>query len=603
MRRWRILATLLVAVPLAALVLSGVAFRLYPRAVLERAGTWATGRATHVVSARFSGAATLELVDLSIEAAEGEGSRELMRISRLVADIVPAALLHGELRLGRLEIDGLRVVLRRNSAGVANWKRPIGQDQPLPPSRPWLPTILAMRLRDSGLTLRTTSGAELRIEGRDVGLRTGGQDQAVNLDGQFAYNDAPIELTARLGSFDDYRDETRRYPMNLAAKSGDSRVALDGSADRPLDFDAVEGRLEFTTEDVGGFVAIFGKDPGLKVAAELRAVLNHIGNGWRLSDVQGVLAGGAFTGELALNEGARGSPDDLRTTLNFADFDLDTLLRRHVPPADAAEARLVANAEPGTLLDANISIERLGWHGAGITGLHLRPRITPGRIALDDISFAAAGGRVTGAASAEGAGPGIAANFDIAGADAASLLRLAGMRTTLLSGRTNGYARANATGSTAAQAGSSAVGQIVLAMGQGQISREIMSLASTDILRLFGPASGFTRISCLLAVLDVREGFGVLTPFRVRSGEGTLFGGGVIDLGRNSLDLTIKTEGSSTGFFSIDLPVHITGPMADPTIRPQIDSDAVAIARQGVVAASRLPEPLRALAQGNACLR
>jgi len=243
------------------------------------------------------------------------------------------------------------------------------------------------------------------------------------------------------------------------------------------------------------------------------------------------------------------------------------------------------------LLDARVGIAKLGWRDAGITDLRLRAEVAHGRVALDEVAFSAAGGRVTGAVSAEAGEPTphLAAHIEVADTEVRQLLRLAGIGTAAIGGRLTGRARLAATGTTKAEATRTAAGQVVLTMGRGQIAREAMLLASTDIRRLFGSVSGTSPISCLLAVMDVRDGIGVLAPLRIRSGQGTLFGAGTVDLGRETLDLAIKTVSSSTGFFALDVPVRIVGPIDSPTIRPAIGFDARTIADRGLAAARRPP--------------
>lgn len=594
---------------LAAAVVGVAAFVSHPRPLLQRALAASLGLDVTIEAAEISlGAVTIvTLAGLRVPNASWGSTADLVRVASLTAALDLAPLLRGEVRLRRATVDGFRLSLERDPNGRGNWKRPGPVAPAAVKTRPWLPTILDLAVRDSGLLLRTSGGALLHVDARRLTLRTEARDRPVGLDADIAYNDAPIALSAKLESFDAYRDAARRFGFGLVATTDAGRLELDGSADRPLDFDALEGELRADIPDIGRFVALFGSGLELRVPLQLAGRFSHDGDAWRLAKARGTLAGSVVTAELALDEGARLQSDTVRAAVELADLDLDRTLDRmgKAPGGGSGGMRISVDAHPGVLLDADIGIARLGWRDAGATGLRLRVEVAPGRMALSRFGLNLAGGRVSGAASVDAGepAPGIVAHVEIVDAEARQLLRLAGIRTLTLGGKITGQAAAAAVGTTMAEAARGVVGQAVLTMGAGQISRELMLLASTDIRRLFGAASGTSPVSCLLAVMNVQAGVGTLTPLRIRSGVGTLFGGGVIDFNRETLDLTIKTARSSTDFFALDVPIRIDGPVDSPTVRPALDSDAQAIAGQGLFAVRRLPEGMRALAAASPCVR
>jgi hypothetical protein len=138
----------------------------------------------------------------------------------------------------------------------------------------------------------------------------------------------------------------------------------------------------------------------------------------------------------------------------------------------------------------------------------------------------------------------------------------------------------------------------VLAMSGGTIDRQLVSLASTDVRFLFGGRSGSGRLNCLLAVLNLRDGQGEIAPFRIKTSDGAITGGGFYDARRDYLDMTIGTQRSSTSFFSLDVPVRISGPVTDFSVTPAFGASR-RLAAPGRL--NELPPDMLAFAGASAC--
>ena len=75
-------------------------------------------------------------------------------------------------------------------------------------------------------------------------------------------------------------------------------------------------------------------------------------------------------------------------------------------------------------------------------------------------------------------------------------------------------------------------------------------------------------------------------------------GGGTIDLSKNTLDLTIRSDPKSTGFFALDIPIRISGALASPNAGPDSKSKF-----EGNFALPELPKAIRQVAEGSSCLQ
>ena len=109
-------------------------------------------------------------------------------------------------------------------------------------------------------------------------------------------------------------------------------------------------------------------------------------------------------------------------------------------------------------------------------------------------------------------------------------------------------------------------GGIVATMGNGSVSARLVELASTDVAGLFRSSGTMTKLSCLLAVADIHGGVARLGPVRLRSAQGTIVAHGTVNLPRDALDVVVAGEDSTTGVLALDIPVHVTGSLGDPSV-------------------------------------
>ena len=149
------------------------------------------------------------------------------------------------------------------------------------------------------------------------------------------------------------------------------------------------------------------------------------------------------------------------------------------------------------------------------------------------------------------------------------------------------------TGITTDDAMRSSRGQAVLSMNSGQMSRQFLQMASIDVRLLLRDGQGSTPVTCFLGVVSNRNGILTVVPLRLRTNEGTVFGGGQVDLFRDTLDIHLQSKRSTTNFFALDLPVHIEGSFTDPRPGVTFRSGAREWDARAAEALRKLPPELR----------
>jgi uncharacterized protein involved in outer membrane biogenesis len=559
---------------------------------------------------------TVELHDLRLANAAWGSRPDMIQIESMSAEIEAWSLLGGVLRFRKLDIVKPAIVLERDTDGTGNWRfgaRSLSSSgvAVVPKNRVQFPTLIDFRLRDGAMSYRTSSGAVLRLDAHEATIRADGEDRPVTLALDGDYNGAPGQLHAEMQSFVALRNASVPFGIAFSFSARSSTVEFEGTLTEPLDLDGAQGTLKLEGRDLGAFLKMLGSDAAADFPFSVAGTLQRTGDHWQLTDAKGKLAASAFTGTLALQEAGRGKPDDLTLALDFAQLDLRQLLGGGGKAAatgadDFGTFPLRVDDQRGTNVDASIKAKQLDYGAMRLADVAVRTTLTSGQIAVKRIAFVFAGGTVdaSGTASTVPAGSRIAATAEFSGLDAGRVSEMLGADAGQFAGKAEGGAALEMSGQTVRQALKASRGSAVLGMTEGSVSRALLERAATDLRSFFRKGEGSAPIKCLLGIIDLRNGLGKVSLLRLQTNEAILIGGGQLDLLRDRLDLTVKSESSSTSFLALDVPFRVSGDFTALSVRPAIGVSTAwldALARTN--SARELPPNLLQLAGRNPCLR
>jgi uncharacterized protein involved in outer membrane biogenesis len=620
-RRSKIILGVVVALPLIASAAAVAAvFLVLPRMDLA-------GRVAARLTAELSRSVTIDSVKvtpgltttvalrgLAIANLDGGSAPRMLTLRAATArlDIMP--LLRGLIVLRQVEGDGMQLLLERAADRRRNWRfhgdaaGPAAPFPPDPPDRSGLPLLLDLRLTQSEIVFRTSSGAALRTELADVTLTAAAADQPLVLRAQGTYQSVPVTLSGTLGTPDQLRDGTTPFPYPLRATAPDTVLTFDGTSRDPLNFDRLDGRLALEARSPGAILTMAGAAPGPAIPLSLAGPFIRQGDLWRLTEATGALAGEALTAPLLeLDEGASGQPDRVATQIAFTRLDINRLLGAPSSGGDPddADLPLTIAAAPDPELRAEATAQRLLYAQLDATDVRLVAEAKPGLIKVEAFALTAYGGRIEASGELVPAPRGgrITAEASLEGANIDTLRRAFGIRTLPLLGAVQARTAIAAEAATLNEATRRAEIGAVVAMRGGSVAREVIEMASTDIRALFRTARGQTPMTCLLAVVSMRAGRGEVAPLRIRAETGTISGLATFDLDRQQLDLVIGSQSETTSDFALDIPVRVSGSFADPDIAPARWSGE---GRARLAAGDRvapLPASLQAFARQNPCFR
>ncbi len=603
-------ALLLLAVAAAAALLA------WPRAAAETLASRFLERRVQIadLSLRPGDPVTVSLRGLQIANLPGGSSAAMVAIEAIEAELGLTALLQGKLVYERLQVSRPRILLERDAGGRGNWAFGSSSGDGIstsanrlvlvPKNRMQFPSLLNFRLSGGEVRFRTSSGAWLRLPLDDLTIQAADEDAPVSIVLDGGYNETDAQLTATTASFNAFRDAAKPFDAAFSIATPGVKLDFKGVLQEPLDFEGVEGRLALEARRLDDLIGIFETPTGIVAPLKLAGGFTRHGDAWRLEDARGDIGSNLFTGRIALDEGARGEGDDLQFRLDFETLDLSGVL----PQGRGGDWRNTdlrpATAKGTAHLDLHVSAETLRYRDHSLRQVAAAVEVAAGLVKLHgataNLGTPGQAGhlRLNGelrAADADSAH--LTASLQLDRAEAGTMLQALGLREgpAQIAGAVEARASFEMRGAQLGDALDTLQGHAVIALQQGRIARSLVEAASTDLRALFRDRGDSTALRCLLAVAEMKSGRMLLGPLTLRSDDGTVRGGGAIDLARQQLDLVLRSDPKTTGFLALDLPLHLTGPLGDIAAKPDRQ------ARLPDAAMPALPPAQAVLARANPC--
>jgi uncharacterized protein involved in outer membrane biogenesis len=180
--------------------------------------------------------------------------------------------------------------------------------------------------------------------------------------------------------------------------------------------------------------------------------------------------------------------------------------------------------------------------------------------------------------AAEGA-PRVGIKLDTTGFDLGSLLKETGVSDKLATKITL-VADVTGRGNSMKAIASSLGGQTNIVLGRGTIATGFAELIAKDLVRslVMDRSSGQTTLVCGVSRFDFAGGVGKTRALVVETEATTTTGSGSINLGKETLNLTISPRPKDASLISLATDLHVTGPIRSPSVVPDAASVAKGVA-------------------------
>ncbi|WP_421997623.1 AsmA family protein [Reyranella sp.] len=503
------------------------------------------------------------------------GSRpELARVRKVTLFLDPVSLLLGEIKIGRVVLEGADILVERDEVGDTNLEMlpPPDGSGPHPSQHrslrlraaPVFPWIGDMELRDSVLTVAEGGDRPpVVIEIPSARLKAAASNQALQIEGRFAApGAAALDLSGTAGSFDGWM---RGIPGNIDLQGGfgGGKIAVKGGI-------TTKGTgLQISAE--GPDVAVFGPYIRLPVPSGGPYTLNARAatqrNAFKVEVTTLKVGSSEATGDALFRVDRRGTPT-VSVNADVARLDLDGLKAPPSAPAPdtpPGPARLVpvlpfsatwlgrstmsvsvrltevvglSSPVQNASVSLNASARRFAFRAAGTVG---------GGTAGIDLVYDPTGriGQATLTASANRVSLG-------------DLTRLIGFDLGLRDAVGDIDLRLRGGGRNTRDALNNASGSIELVVTKGQWPRDRLSSWPPETQRLLG-GSGSVPFNCIAGRFDVSGGTASLRRLVVDTPRATLVGGGYVHMRSEGWEFILAPEARDHQNAGLAVPLRLKG--------------------------------------------
>ena len=518
------------------------------------------------------------------------GSRpDLARVRRMTLYLDPFSLFLGEVKIGKIVLEGADILVERNDVGDANLEMlppPDGSGPHPGESRslrlrttaafPWINTV---EVKDSVLTIIEGAGRPpVVIELPDASFKASAPNQTLQVEGRFGMPGAvPLDLKGTAGSFEGW---IRGLPGNIDLQGGfgGGRIAIKGGV-------GVKGTaLQITAE--GPDVSAFGPYVRLPVPVggpySLSAKASTQRNGFKVEIGALKVRSSEMVGEALFRVDRKGTPTIVvNADVNKLDVSELRASSSAPPPSNSpAQQRLV----PTMPFVAN-------WLGRSTLSVTVRLGEVVGlgtKMQNASVTLASGETRFTfrAAATVGGGSAGVDLVYDPAGRIGQTTLTASANRVSLgelstLLGLDLGLRDAVADvdlrlrggGRTTRDALNSASGTVDIAIAKGAWPRDQLANWPPETQRLLGGGDQGVPFNCIAGRFEVSGGVANLRRLVIDTPRAVLVGGGYVQLRTEGWEFVVAPEARDPQNAALASPLRIRGGGGRPTasaLEPQL---------------------------------
>ena len=528
-----------------------------------------------------------------------DAGHDMISVQGLKARTALLPLLHGQLQIKSLEINGARILLERDAKGIGNWvftggttgragKAAVGSNSALP-----VPDLQQISIDDAVIRyLPGKSGKGQAFAVKHLKIAAQGASSPVSVDLSAVYNKLPIDMKGTLAPLSTFR-ANRPYAIKLDGRLGKATLALEGSVGKPASFEDIKAKVSISADSLASLGGIAGQAlPALRPVS-LAATIAPVKGGYKLQEVKATLGHSELAGDAELHLG--GARPRIIARIQSPMLDLAEML----PASDGHKSKRVFSTDPLnlealSLIDGQMDFDICRLRTASIELVDVKGKgvLKNGALVLDPLHAGIAGGKLDGrialspAARKNGKVILLDTRVRIKGLLPGKLPKFADKH--LVDGApTDIDATIKGSGTSLAGIMGTANGKFVAKIGAGKLNSKAANIAGTDILnmlQMLNPLASHqseTHLRCAVTNFDIRNGTAAThTGIAMQTDQLNVVGGGTIDLKTEAIDIAAKPQprqGVGVNLAGLSDFVHLGGTLSDP--KPV--ADAAGIAKTG----------------------
>lgn len=552
-----------------------------------------------------------DAADVTVANPEWASHPDFASSGRLRVSVALLPLLARQLVFELIELQDARLQLERDGPDRNNWQ--LGGDDDTPGS--WTVTLEALRLGPTVLRY-TDRNLALDLEAELTRASADARDDATAFTLGGRYQQATLQGDGSAGSLLALADPAVRYPLRLSLQAGDVRLSAEGHIGNLRDDPTVALRVAVSGPSMADLYPLTGlvlpRTAPFQTTGNLQGTLGLRQAAWHYQDFTGRMGESDIAGSLSYQSR---HPRPLLTAkvqskqLQLVDvgplIGLDSSAEERPPrrPRPRGVERVLPDvpfmADRWQFMDVDLDYraDQLR-HGPRLLTRDVATTTTlqNQQLRIDPLAFDLGGGRVEARFALDGHRDPVAgeAHVQVVRISLAEVLRTAG-ESAAVSGIVAGQLHLTGHGDSLAALLASGNGTLRLSLDDGHISRYLLELVSLDLLD-----AAFTRafkdstlpITCADADFDVGAGVARATHVQLQTSVAYLEVTGNVNLGRESLDLTLHPHTLAPRLFSLRSPIRITGSFLRPKVAVE---KGPLLLRAGIAATLAIASPALAL--------
>ncbi|MEP6608550.1 MAG: AsmA family protein [Burkholderiaceae bacterium] len=583
-RRW---PWILGAIALALVLFVAIFDWNWLRGPLERRLSESSGRPVTIghLDVELAHFPRIVLSDIAIGNAEWAGDKPLGVLRELMVSVSLPSLLTHEIVLPQIRLTDGHVDLVRDKDGRANWSL---RKSDQPSTRTF--DVQSLALNDASLSLHdAVQNIDLDIAGetRVEGL----YESRMTFSGRWRGN--PFQGTADTGNILSLRESSEPFPLRLALRFGRTSVNAEGQVTGLLSLGRIDAKVSISGPSLGVLY------PTLPLALpetppyHFTGHLIRAGDSYTYEDFSGEIGNSDLAGDARYQ---RGEPRPMLTaTLKSRSLDLADLgplvglrprtqaaattpvaVKGKSTPAGATPAAL----PPGKVFpDNDFNVEKLNATDADVRlnaatlkipeqipleNFFTHLKLGGGVLVLDPLNFGLAGGDLVSQITMDARNKPIStkASIDLRRVRLGKLFPTVETIKNTSTGSLGAQIRLAGRGNSIAHMLATSNGTITAGMAGGSVSELgvwLVNLQGGELIKLLFGGDRPTQIRCGAASFDVKDGVGTMGLFVFDTEASNITGTGIVNLGTETLDITLEPRSKKAGILSLRGPVHIDG--------------------------------------------
>ncbi len=535
------------------------------------------------------------------------------------------ALLHGQLAFPSVQLTRPRVFLEQASGGRKTWLLDLAQTDET------VRVPIGRVLLDEGELTYTDVSRDTRVHAKlstqvatpNSGTASAGRSLVFSAQGRL--RGQPLQASGSGGAVLAGRDESTPYPLQVKATLGRTRVQAEGTVTSLFKLSAMDLKLALSGDSLAALFPLIGVALPPTPAYTTSGRFLRSGTLWRYENFAGRIGQSDIAGSLQVDTaGTRHKLTGALVSKQLSLADLGPAIGARKSSAksdakagaggqaDAPQPAVQAATTPPRVLP-DIPFDTARWAGldADVTlraQTLLRDKALPldqlqfhlllkdDVLTLDPLAFDLAGGQLRGVITLDGRKTPLQghAKMQVRGLMLGRLLPTVDLNKNSI-GQLNGDIELTGQGASVGQMLASANGRFSLVAQNGRISRLLMEqtgLHLIEILQLTLAGDQTVALRCAVADFSVTAGVMQARALVLDTAVNTLNGTGQVNLGTETLDLTIVPRTKVSSVVALRGPVYVKGTFSQPQVA--LDTGRIVTRGAGALALGLL-NPLLAL--------